>query len=110
MRSLFTVGLFVVVGVQAPAGQELPSNVGDMGSAGIGSSKPIPGLMFSLRAWQEGSRARVVVFARLEDRRAPQGKTESPIATFLLTPGQTVEVRDSEAWGAPRLVVAAETR
>lgn len=136
MRYVFLVGCFVAMGLQAPAGQEFSSNVwiaiepievpqgasaatrvqramyvGDMGSVAVGlSAKPLPGLMFTLRAWQEGTGARVVVSARLQDPRAPGGKTESPIATFLMTPGQSVEVRESEAWGAPRLRVTAETR
>jgi hypothetical protein len=89
--------------------------VDDQSSAGVGVGVPLPGakapeLMFSVRAWKEGDKARVVVCARLEDKRAPDGKTETPVATFAITPGQSVEVRESEKWGAPRYVVSAAFR
>ena len=83
--------------------------------AGVGVGQPQPGakmteLGFSLRAWKEGDRARVMVFARLEDKRAPSGATETPVATFLIAPGESVEVPESEKWGAPRYLVSAALR
>jgi hypothetical protein len=69
-----------------------------------------PNLVFSVRAWKQGDKARVVVYARLEDRRAPDGTTETPIATFVIAPGQSIEVRETEKWGGPRLTVTAEVR
>jgi len=66
-----------------------------------------PELAFTIRAWKEGSKARVVVFARLPDLRAPEGVTETPIATFALAPGETRDVREPEKWGGPRLTANA---
>jgi hypothetical protein len=89
--------------------------VDDNPSAFVGVGVPPIGaksaeLAFSVRAWKEGDRARVVVCARLEDKRAPAGMTETPIATFAITPGQSLEVRESEKWGAPRFLVSAARR
>jgi len=85
------------------------------GSAGVGVGRPQPGakmteLGFNVRAWKEGGRARVMVYARLEDKRAPTGVTETPIATFTIAPGESVEVRETEKWGAPRYMVSAALR
>lgn len=82
-------------------------------SAGVGiplSAGKQPELMFSIRGWKEGDKARVVVSARLEDKRAPDGATETPIATFVIAPGQSIDVRETEKWGAPPLVVSAALR
>lgn len=89
--------------------------VDDNPSAGVGVGVPPPGtnspeLAFSVRAWKEGDRARVMVCARLQDKRAPAGMTETPVATFAITPGQSVEVRESEKWGAPPFLVTATVR
>ena len=65
---------------------------------------------FSIRAWREGERARVVVYAKLKDTRAPGGSTETPIATFPLTARQTVHVPEAEKWGGPPLAVSAALR
>jgi hypothetical protein len=65
------------------------------------------GLSFWIRAWREDGKARVVVYALLDDRRAPTGKTETPISTFTISPGQTVDVRDTEKWGASKVLVTA---
>ena len=65
---------------------------------------------FNIRAWKEGDKARVVVSARLEDTRAPGGATETPIATFTIAPTQSIEVRETEKWGAPPLLVSAALR
>ena len=62
-----------------------------------------PDLAFTIRAWKEGNKARVAVYARLPDLRAPEGVTETAIATFALSPGETKDVREPEKWGGPRL-------
>jgi hypothetical protein len=70
-----------------------------------------PELVYGLRAWREdASRARVVVYAILTDKRAPNGRTETPISTFTLAAKESVEVKEAHAWGAPGLVVSAEMR
>ena len=85
----------------------------DGNSAGIG----VPGqetaadpVFFSIRAWREGDKARVVVYAKLRDRRAPGGSTETPIATFSLAAGESVQVPEAEKWGGGRLAVSAAAR
>lgn len=69
-------------------------------SAGVAGQLPQPGslpdLMFGIRAWKEGSNARVVVYAVLLDKRAPEGRTETPISTFVIASGQKVEVPEAE--------------
>ena len=65
---------------------------------------------FSMRAWKVGEKARVVVYARLEDPRAPAGSTETPIATFVIAPKETVQVPEAEKWGGARLAVTAALR
>jgi hypothetical protein len=70
----------------------------------------VAGLSFGIRAWKEGEKARVVVFAALEDKRAPNGRTETPIATFMIAPGQSIEVPQTESWGASRVYVSAALR
>lgn len=93
-------------------------------TAGVGAPltmRPVPpevrqnsvqGLSFSIRAWREGGndRARAVVYATLDDKRAPEGRTETAIATFTIAPGQSVEVAETEKWGASRVVVKASAR
>jgi hypothetical protein len=69
-----------------------------------------PELVFGLRAWKEGDQARVVVYAVLTDKRAPNGRTETPISTFLIAPKRSMEVKEAQAWGAPGLVVSADVR
>jgi hypothetical protein len=66
-----------------------------------------PELAFTIRAWREGGRARVVVSARLPDLRAPEGMTETAIATFVIAPGETRDLREPEKWGGPRLTASA---
>ena len=82
-------------------------------SAGVG----VPGqennpaaAQFWIRAWKEGLKARVIVYARLSDDRAPSGTTETPIATFAVASGETIEVPQAERWGGKRLAVACELR
>ena len=81
------------------------------GGPTAGFAQPVEGrppfLSFSIRAWKEGDRARVVVYARLQDERAPEGATETPIATFVMRPQDTKEVREAEKWGGPRLSFSA---
>jgi hypothetical protein len=67
-------------------------------------------VLFSIRAWKEGEKARVVVYAKLKDTRAPGGSTETPIATFSLTARETVHVQEAEKWGGTRLAVSATLR
>ena len=69
-----------------------------------------PELTFAIRAWRDGEKARVAVYAQLADKRAPTGRTETPIATFRLARGQNVEVKEATAWGARGLVVSADSR
>ena len=67
-------------------------------------------VFFSIRAWKEGEKARVIVYAKLKDPRAPGGSTETPIATFSLAAKETVHVPEAEKWGGPRLAVSAALR
>lgn len=82
-------------------------------SGGIAAHEPKPGsaippeLTFELGTWKEGDKARVVVYAALSDKRAPEGKTRTPISTFLIGPNESREVKEAHAWGAPGLVVSA---
>lgn len=55
---------------------------------------------FGVRAWKENGKARIVVFAVLHDQRSPANQTETPIATFALAVGESVEVKEAQAWGA----------
>src|SRR5215207_7701134 len=48
---------------------------------GVPGQESAPQVMFTMRAWREKEKARVVVYARLQDKRAPGGSTETPIAT-----------------------------
>lgn len=66
-----------------------------------------PKLAFTIRAWRERSNARVVVSARLPDLRAPEGVTETAIATFVIAPGEKRDVPEPEKWGGPRLTASA---
>src|SRR5215467_14526600 len=80
--------------------------------AGVGAQAPrtganIKGLTFGIRAWHESDTTRVVVYAVLEDQRSPSGSTQTPIRTFTISPGQTVEVPETEKWGAARVAVKA---
>ena len=67
-------------------------------------------VFFSIRAWREGEKARVVVYAKLKDTRAPGGSTETPIATFSLAAKESVQVPEGEKWGGTRLAVSAALR
>jgi hypothetical protein len=80
-------------------------------SAGVPARPAVPGAAvsvssFSLRAWKEGDKARLVVYAVMNDPRAPNGRTETPIATFALGAGESADVREAERWGAARLTVS----
>jgi len=46
----------------------------------------------------------------LLDRRAPKGRTNTPIATFLIAPKQSLEVKEAHIWGALGLVVSADVQ
>jgi len=82
-------------------------------AAGIGvagqQTAPDP-VFFNIRAWKEGEKARVVVYAKLQDKRAPGGSTETPIATFSLAARESVQVPEAEKWGGVRLAVSAALR
>jgi hypothetical protein len=67
-------------------------------------------LSFGLGAWREAGQARVVVYAILPDKRAPQGQTQTPIATFLLAHGKAVEIKEALKWGGPLLTVGSEVK
>ena len=61
---------------------------------------------FRIKAWSEGDRTRVVVFA--VDRGAkPEDEKETQIATFTLAIGEMVEVKETERYGAAHIVVSA---
>ena len=136
MKYVVIVALAIVVGIPAAARQTQPSDLTVMiapsgiaggsawvvvqseayvggSSAGVG----IPGqertpaaARFSIRAWKEAEKARVVVHAVLEDKRAPEGYTETPIATFTLAVGESRQVPEAEKWGGKPLVVSASLR
>lgn len=82
--------------------------------AGVGAQAAtgtqVSGLSFAIRAWKENDKSRVVVYAVLDDKRAPSGRTETPINTFTIAPGQTVEIPETERWGAARVAVTATVR
>lgn len=67
-----------------------------------------PELTFGMRAWKEGDKARVVVYAVLLDKRAPEGRTQTPISTFLIDPGKAVEVKEPVKWGGTPVTVGSE--
>jgi hypothetical protein len=75
-----------------------------------GQEKAPDPVLFSLRAWREAEKARVVVYAKLRDKRAPGGSTETPIATFSLAAGESVQVPQAEKWGGVTLSVGATAR
>ena len=77
---------------------------------GVPGQETTGGVMFGIRAWKEAPKARVVVYAVLEDKRAPGGKTETPIATFAISPGDSILVPQPENWGGKRLTVRAALR
>lgn len=71
---------------------------------------------FRIRSWQEGSAARVVVLAVTSRDALSRDGTREPatpvepdtqIATFLLTAGESVEVTQTERYGAAHVVVSA---
>ena len=74
------------------------------------SGTNINGLKFGIRAWKESHATRVVVYAMLDDQRAPSGRTETPIRTFTISPGQSFEIPETEKWGAARVKVTATVR
>jgi len=47
-----------------------------------------------------------VIYAVMIDDRAPRKETETPIATFAIAIGQSVEVSETEQWGAAHLIVS----
>jgi len=83
---------------------------GSSAAVGVRGQEANPAVMFSIRAWKEGPKTRVVVYAVLKDDRAPAGKTETPIATFALASGESIEVPQAEQWGGKRLTVTTELR
>jgi hypothetical protein len=60
---------------------------------------------FRIRAWKEGQRARVVVFAVIPEEKDREKETQ--IATFLIDPGQSVEVTETDQYGAAHVTVSA---
>ena len=91
------------VGKPPVAGVDVPPAAG----VGRATGESLPPLMFVVRSWKEADKARVVVYARLKDTRAPSGATETPIATFVMAPGDTRAVPEAEDWGGPRIAVTA---
>jgi hypothetical protein len=139
MRHLLAAGLVIALSQQAPAVPQVAQQdiwvivaysqvaggsasvrvmrneiyVDNGPTAGVGM--PVPNgerseLMFTVRGWKEGEKARVVVSARLDDKRAPGGATETPIATFTIAATESIEVRETQKWGAPPLRVTAVLR
>lgn len=70
----------------------------------------VNGLKFGIRAWRESDKTRVVVYAVLDDQRSPNGRTETPIRTFTMSPGQTLEIPEVAKWGAAPVSVKATVR
>lgn len=81
-----------------------------IGAVPAAEGTPVNARMFRVRAWKEGVNARIVVYAVLDDSRSPKGETETPIKTEALGLGQSVEVTETQAWGAKpfRLNVSRE--
>lgn len=63
---------------------------------------------FRIRAWKEGQRARVVVFVIIPEEKGREKETQ--IATFSIEPGQSVEVTETEQYGATHVTVSAAAR
>ena len=61
---------------------------------------------FRIRSWFEGSAARVVVFAVSVDATTKR-ETETQIATFAISAGDSVDVTQTERYGAAHVVVSA---
>lgn len=61
---------------------------------------------FRIRSWLEGSAARVVVFAVTVDSTTKR-ETETQIATFAISAGDSVDVTQTERYGAAHVVVSA---
>jgi hypothetical protein len=80
----------------------------------VAAGKPVreapAGLWFGIRAWWAGDKARVMVYALLDDPRAPSGKTQTPIAIRDIAPGQSTEISETEKWGASRVFIKAVAR
>lgn len=75
--------------------------------AGV-NAKGTNDVSFGIRAWHEHDKSRVVVYALFDDNRAPGGKTETPISTFTIVPGQTVDVPEAAKWGGAPVSVTAK--
>ena len=71
---------------------------------------PVSVSSFGIGAWKEGDKARVIVYAIMSDPRAPKKQTETPIATFTLSLGQSRELTETEPWGAAPVLVSASVR
>jgi len=64
---------------------------------------------FRIRAWTEGDKARVVVYGVVRETTS-DNKTqerETQISTFVLAPGQSREVTETEQYGAAHVFVTA---
>jgi hypothetical protein len=81
-----------------------------MGTSPVTEGTSTAARMFRVRAWKEGTNARIVVYAVLEDGRSPKGETETPIKTVALGFGESVDVTETQDWGAKpfRLNVSRE--
>jgi hypothetical protein len=64
---------------------------------------------FRIRSWFENGAARVVVFAVVEGS-ATTRETETLISTFAIKPGDSVEVTQTERYGAAHVVVSASAQ
>jgi hypothetical protein len=60
---------------------------------------------FRIRAWSENQKTRVVVFAVIPEEK--DREKEIQIATFLLDPGQSIQLTETERYDAAHVTVSA---
>ena len=60
---------------------------------------------FTIRTWQEGDNAKVVIYAVVSAAQTPKGELETPIAMYSLAPRQSVRVTETEQWGAAPVLI-----
>ena len=63
---------------------------------------------FRIRAWKEADRTRVVVFAVMEDANAAAKEREKQIATFVISPGQSINVTETTTYNAEPVTLCAK--
>ena len=60
---------------------------------------------FTLRSWQEGGNARIVISAVVTDSQTPTREVETVIATYRLEPYGAVRVSEMSEWGAAPMIL-----